>query len=120
MSGQDLAGFSRHVASLDEVLTALSRKVGEVEQTIPVIRGEVAEALQRVDSRFNAARASEERTRRMARDAAEREDGDQTLSEAEFLALAGSQEAEAPDSHQLSWPDIERLAFERRQGNRGR
>lgn len=106
------------IRHLDEVVSDHSRTLAAVQEQMPVIRGEVAEALTRVDSRFNAARAAEERTRRIARNAAEEEDGGETLSEQEFLALTASSAPEEPDAHQLTWPDLERIAFERRHGNR--
>lgn len=121
VSGHDLKALRQSVSDGEAMVKDCSRRVHELEQALPVIRGEVAEALTRVDSRFNAARAAEERTRRIARNAAEEEDRGEELSEEEFLRLAASSAAEEePNSHQLSWPDIERLAFERRQSHRGR
>lgn len=117
-SGEGNPELAEEVRSLRATVTDQSRTLAEMREVVPVIRAEVAEALTRVDSRFNAARAAEERTRRIARNAAEEEDRGDTLSEQEFLALAQSSAPEEPDSHQLAWPDLERLAFERR--NQGR
>lgn len=117
-SKDDPSGLRHWLEDIEGQLTKQSRTLADVTEQMPVIRAEVAEALTRVDSRFNAARAAEERTRRIARNAPDEEDEGSGLSEEEFLALAASQEPEEADSSQLSWPDLERLAFERRHQRR--
>lgn len=102
-------------ASSQEMLTAFSRRIAGMEEQFPVIRAEVAEALQRVDSRFNAARAAEERTRRIARNAETEEEAEEEafIEQLRLQELAG-----APEEEMAPTFDIDTLAFNQRRGGR--
>lgn len=106
---------SQYAKEQHDALSGLSRRVAEMEAVIPVIRGETAEALTRVDSRFNAARAAEERTRRIARNAESEEEAEE---EAFLEQIALQEAAGAAEEDYAPAFDIDTLAFNQRRGGR--
>lgn len=117
--GLDPEHLLRRIKVLEEHLDMVVPTVRELGQRIPAIEAEVEATLSKAETRFKTARAAEERARRMAQDVDEDDDegvGGQMAFEDVLEHVHGG--GEDAGTHERSWPDLERLAFQRRRGAR--
>jgi len=107
-------------ASIMESVDAISSRLNDLEARFPVLVAEVDAVLAQAETRFKTARAAEERARRMAQDDDGEEEEGFDPTQLDFARLMQAQAAETGEVRPTTMKDLERLAFERRHGNRGR